>query len=83
MENLKIDKAVIIRLIVVALAVVNKIAISQGFALLPFSENDVYQFGSDILLVGAVLWTAWKNNSLTKDAIRADSMLEYYKKEVK
>lgn len=82
MSDQKIDKMVIIRLIVVALAAVNSILIGRGMAVLPFGENDVYQFGSDLFLVATVAWAYWKNNSFTSAAKKADIVLANNKAEI-
>ena len=43
---------------------------------LPFGETEAYEFISMIAMGAASIWAWWKNNSFTKEAIRADNLLK-------
>ncbi len=75
--NVKTDT--IIRTVLLALALVNQILAIAGRDTLPIYENDVVQ----IISLGATLltslWSWWKNNSFTKNALQADESLKELK----
>lgn len=76
----KITAATIIRTIVLALALINQTLTAIGKNPLPFAENDVYEFLTLAVTIGASLWAWWKNNSFTKPALQADQLLKFLRK---
>ena len=76
----KITAATIIRTIVLALALINQTLRALGKNPLPFAENDVYEFLTLAVTIGASLWAWWKNNSFTKPALQADQLLKFLRK---
>lgn len=70
-----IKKDTIIRLIVLALVLLNQILCSTGVINFEIEEDKIYEGVSTIATIFISLWTAWKNNSITKDAIKADEYL--------
>lgn len=76
----KVTPATIIRTIVLALALINQTLTAIGKNPLPFAENDVYEFLTLAVTIGAAIWSWWKNNSFTKDAIQADQLLGFLRK---
>lgn len=78
-----VSKETIIRTIALVLSIVNYILTAKGKNPLPFSETEVYEFISMIMMSAASLWAWWKNNSFTKEAIAADKVLDDLKKENK
>lgn len=67
-----INKGTIARTIAVIAVLINQFLIMFGKEQLPFTEDEIYQGVSMVLTVGATLWAWWKNNSFTKEAIKAD-----------
>lgn len=78
-----VSKETLIRTIALVLSIVNYILTSKGMNPLPFSETEVYEFISMIMMSAASIWAWWKNNSFTKEAIAADKILDDLKKENK
>ena len=68
-------KQAIVRLIVLIIALVNQGLILAGYNPLPFSEEEIFKFVSAVASVVAVLWAWYKNNSITKEAQKADEYM--------
>lgn len=75
--NISIDT--LIRSGVLLIALMNQILTVFGINPLPLSEEEAYAALTNIATVVTALWAWWKNNSFTKEAIRADE----YMKELK
>lgn len=76
---MKVKKETVIRLIVLALVLVNQILCSTGVINFEFGEDKIYEFVSLLFTLGASIWTTWKNNSVTPEAIKADEYLKELK----
>ncbi len=74
-------KDTIIRTVVLAVALINQILTSSGHSVIPISDEQITEFLTLALTIGASVWSWWKNNSFTKKAIRADMYLDMIKKE--
>ena len=74
MKNVKIGT--IVRLIVMILSMVNMLLTVNGKNPLPWSEDEMYIGLSQAAAIITTIWTWWKNNSFTKEAIKADEYLE-------
>ena len=74
MKNVKIGT--IVRLIVMILSMVNMLLTVNGKNPLPWSEDEMYMGLSQAAAILAAVWSWWKNNSFTKEAIKADEYLE-------
>ena len=74
MKNVK--SVTIIRLIVMVVSMVNMLLTVNGKNPLPWSEDEMYVGLSQLAAVLAAVWSWWKNNSFTKEAIKADEYLE-------
>lgn len=74
MKNVKIGT--IVRLIVMILSMVNMLLTVNGKNPLPWSEDEMYIGLSQVAAILTTVWTWWKNNSFTKEAIKADEYLE-------
>lgn len=70
----------IVRLVVMLILVVNQILISKGWTPLPYDEEQIYEFVNGVVLVAVSVWSWWKNNSITKEAQKADKVLASEKK---
>ena len=76
----KIKKDTIVRTIALAFALMNQGLAIAGKELLPFGEEEVYQFVSlGLTLVTSILaW--WKNNSFTQPALIGDNYAALFRK---
>lgn len=78
MSNVKIDT--IVRTVVLVVALVNQALTLSGHSILPISDEQISEVITLVFTVGASLWTWWKNNSFTKNAIEADKVLDQLKR---
>ncbi|WP_368653780.1 phage holin [Ornithinibacillus sp. 4-3] len=69
-------KQAITRLVVLVILLINQALITLGWNPLPFSEEQVYEAISSVAMVVVAIWTWWKNNNVTKKAIRNDQHLK-------
>ena len=76
---MKLDAYVRLAVLIVLLG--NQTLLLFGYDPLPFDENQIYEGLSTVALVLASLWTYWKNNSITDEAVKADIYLQELKKE--
>ena len=74
-----ISKETITRTIILAVALINQILVVLGINPLPFAEEELYNIISTIATAAAALWTWWKNNSFSPEAIQADKYLNELK----
>lgn len=77
--NVKTDT--IARTIILVLALINQILTSMGYSIIPITDDQITTLISLVFTVGASLWAWWKNNSFTKNAIKADEVLKQLKEE--
>jgi SPP1 family holin len=68
-----------VRTIVLVVALINQTLTSLGKNPLPFSDNVIYEAASLVVTFAASLWAWWKNNSFTKEAIKADGYMKALK----
>ena len=76
---MKVKTETIIRTAVLVLALVNQVLTMCGKSPLPIKDEDLTQILSLCLTIGASLWSWWKNNSVTANAIKADEYLRELK----
>lgn len=79
MEEKRVSTETIIRTIVFIIALVNQILTSTGKNPLPFSDETIYEFATLAVTIAASVWAWWKNNSFTKEAIKADAYMNQLK----
>ncbi len=72
-------KQAIVRLIVLAIVLINQALVVAGWNPLPFSEDQIYEGVSIVATVITSLWAWWKNNSITKEAQVADDYMKKLK----
>ena len=70
MKQVKSDT--IIRTILTFIALINSVLVLLGKDKLPWTEDEVYQACSAVFAVATGIWSWWKNNSFTFEAIQAD-----------
>lgn len=68
-----VKRDTIIRTIVLFLALVNQILTSTGHSVIPVDSEELAEVIAWIITAVASLWAWWKNNSFTKNAIKADN----------
>ena len=73
------SKGTIVRTAVLIFALVNQILSIANVNPLPFTNEEFEEGFSMLLTVIAALWSWWKNNSFTKNAIEADNYLQELK----
>jgi SPP1 family holin len=73
LKDVKTD--VWIRLAVLMLALVNGTLTAAGMNPIEVSETELYVVLSNIAMIGAALWNAWKNNSMTASAQQSDILM--------
>lgn len=70
----------IVRLAVLVILLLNQFLITIGWNPLPFSEEAIFEAVSGVAVVVMALLSWWKNNSITKEAKRADAYLKDIKR---
>ena len=71
----------IARTVILAVALINQVLAILGKNKLPFADEDIYQIVTLLFTIVSSAWAWWKNNSLSKNAIKADEYLEGLRKE--
>lgn len=74
-----VEKAVLIRLLVLIVAVVNQTLVLFEMSPIPYSNEEVEAGLTALATVLATVWATWKNNSVTKEAQEADAFLRKLK----
>lgn len=74
-----VSKETIIRTIILVVSLVNMALTYFGKNPLPFAEEEIYGFFSMLFTAVASIWAWWKNNSFSKNAIKADEFLKKLK----
>ena len=69
----------IARTIFLFIALANQMLAIAGKEILPITEDMIYQVVSVIATIAAAVMAWWKNNSFTKNAIKADVILSQLK----
>ena len=77
---MNVKKETIIRTVILIVALINQGLTVAGINLLPISDEQITEFLSLGLTIVASLWSWWKNNSFTKNAIEADEYLNNLKR---
>ncbi len=77
---MKCKKDAWIRTAVLAVSLINQLLTVFGGNPLPFSDEAVYEGFSAVVTVGASIWSWWKNNSFTAEAVAADEYLRLLKR---
>ena len=72
---MKPTKETIIRTVIALIALINAVLVMLGKNTLPFAEEDVTEVLSCFFVIATTLSVWWRNNSFTKEAIKADEYL--------
>ena len=73
---MNISSGTIARTIILALAFLNQILVVCGVNPLPIEDAQIELLVSTAWTVIAAVWAWWKNNSITKSALKADEYLK-------
>lgn len=76
---MKIKADTIIRTAVLVLALLNQVLVICGKTPLPVKDEELTQVLSLCFTIGASVWSWWKNNSVTANAVKADEYLKELK----
>ena len=76
---MQVKTSTIIRTLCLILALINQILSALGKPLLPIEDSQIETVVTETALVVTALWSWWKNNSFTKNAIVADEYLKELK----
>lgn len=76
---MKITLGVITRLILIAIVIINLILKASGHQIINVTTGEISSFVEVIVQVAIIITCWWKNNSLSKDAIMADKILQKLK----
>ena len=69
----------IIRIITLFVLLVNQILIWLGYNPIPYSDEQIFEGVSWVVMVVVVLWSTWKNNNVTDVALAGQSEIERIK----
>lgn len=73
----------IARTVILAVALINQVLAILGKNKLPFADEDIYQVVTLLFTIASSAWAWWKNNSITKNAVKADEYLAGLKQQSK
>jgi SPP1 family holin len=76
MDNLHVKVDTIARTVVLFLALANQVMVAMGWSPVAIEEDSVYTLVSTIATLATAIWAWWKNNSFTKAALKADTVLK-------
>ena len=82
MGNYKISTATIVHTVCLLLALGNQLLSAMGKPIIPIESSTVEQLVTAGITTVTALVAWWNNNSFSKEAIQADSVLENLKKQV-
>lgn len=76
---MKISKGTIVRTIMIILVIVNVVLKQFGVDAINVSESEILSLVEALIEVATIVVAFWKNNSFTKNAIKADEFLKTLK----
>ena len=79
---MKIEKSTLIRTIITFVSLLNAVLTMSGKNPLPWSDEQMYAALSATATVVTTFWAWWKNNSFTKEAIKADKYMKTLKNNI-
>lgn len=78
---MKISKGTIVRTIALAVVLINMLLKALGKPLIDFDEGAVVAWVEFIIEVAVIIIAFWKNNSFSKNAIKADEFMKQLNEE--
>lgn len=73
---MKISKGTIVRTVMLVIVIINLILKQTGHAIIDVSENEILSVVETIIELAVIIVSFWKNNSYSKNAIKADIFLK-------
>lgn len=73
---MEIKKSTIVRLILVAIVIINVVLEKCGLDVIPTDEYTILMFVETFIEIAILIVGVWKNNSVTEKAIKADEFLK-------
>ncbi|UBH21556.1 phage holin [Macrococcus armenti] len=64
----------IVRLVVGLITIINLLLAARGYQPIELDEGLITTVISGIVAIGAYLWSWWKNNNVTKKAVKAQEI---------
>jgi SPP1 family holin len=80
---MKISSGTIARTVALVIALLNQVLTALGYNPLPWSDNEIYEAVTVLATVATSIIAWWKNNSFTKNAIKADNHMKYLNESAK
>jgi SPP1 family holin len=77
---MKISKGTIIRTILIAIVIINRLLEINGKSIINVSESEIAMLLEYVLEIGIIVAGFWYNNSFTEKAKKAQTFLEELKK---
>lgn len=74
-----VNRDTIIRTVILFVALINQILTSTGHTIIPVSDDQIAEVITLAVTIGASVWAWWKNNSFTREAIKADAVMRELK----
>ena len=74
-----VNRDTIIRTVILFVALINQILTSTGHTMIPVSDDQIAEAITLAITIGASVWAWWKNNSFTREAIKADAVMRELK----
>lgn len=78
---MSISKSTIVRAIMLVIVIINLVLKHFGIDIINVSENEVLSFVEIVIELAVIIVAFWKNNSFSKNAIKADEFLKKLKGE--
>lgn len=69
---MKISSGTIARTIILVLALINQVLSMLGYKIIPIEDEQINDFVTLAFTIGSAAAAWWKNNSFSKNAIKAD-----------
>lgn len=76
---MNVSAGTIARTVTLALALINQLLTAFGYNVIDVSDETINTLVSTVFTIVAAIIAFWKNNSFTKEAIKADEVLKELK----
>ena len=72
-------QSAIVRLVALVILMLNQALVTLEYNPLPFSDEQIYEAVSIVAVVIVTIWTWWKNNNVTEEALSGQAEVERLK----
>ena len=73
---MRIDKLVVIRIVLLIVALINQFLAIFSFSPLPIADDELSLLVGTIFTIIIAIWTAWKDNPVTQKAISEKQLIK-------